>query len=48
MMKVHKNLKSQKLISQSIQTHIKRIDGGLKVPLRDNPALNKIGPKCTP
>lgn len=48
MMKVRKNLKSQKLISQSIQTHIKRIDGGLKVPLRDNPALNKIGPKCTP
>ena len=22
--------------------------GGLKVPLRDNPALNKIGPTCTP
>lgn len=26
----------------------KRIDGGLKVPLGDNPALNKIGPSCTP
>ena len=30
MMKVHKNLKSQILISQSIQTHIKRIDGGVE------------------
>lgn len=34
-------------INRSAQTRIKRIDWMLDLPWEDNPALNKIGPRCT-
>lgn len=36
-----------KLIPRPTKTQ-KSIDESLKVPLKDNPALNKIGAACTP
>lgn len=37
----------KKLIPRPTKTQ-KSIDESLKVPLKDNPALNKIGAACTP